>query len=258
MNIVIGVYRTIVPAFVRAWLGKIMKRARRLTRYAGGRRYCPICGGVSGEFDNYGLSREKDQCFHCGSLGRHRLLWLFLAMKNCLASDCVTGGGRVLHIAAEECLEKHFRKRFGDGYITADLYDPRAMVKMDITNIPYEDESVDIIFCNHVLEHVSDDQKAMREMCRVLKKTGFAVLMTPVFVDMETTYEDPSITTEKERERAFGQGDHVRKYGRDYVDRLRRAGFSVEAFGPEDVADSGDIIRMGLRDTVYYCVKGSP
>jgi ubiquinone/menaquinone biosynthesis C-methylase UbiE len=108
--------------------------------------------------------------------------------------------------------------------MTADLHSP-AMVKMDITNIQFPDETFDVVYCSHVLEHVPDDRKAMREFYRVLKSNGWAVLLVPIIV--EKTFEDPSIDKPKDRLRLFGQSDHVRKYGRDYVDRLRESGFSV-------------------------------
>jgi ubiquinone/menaquinone biosynthesis C-methylase UbiE len=138
------------------------------------------------------------------------------------------------------------------------------MVKMDITDIQYPDESFDTVICNHVLEHVSDDRKAMREFYRILKKDGWAVLLVPI-ADIDKTYEDFSITTEAGRLKAFGQGDHVRKYGRDYIDRLKSVGFNVTVFKREDMASSGEITEMCLNENseiwgftgteVFYCTK---
>jgi ubiquinone/menaquinone biosynthesis C-methylase UbiE len=129
------------------------------------------------------------------------------------------------------------------------------MVKMDIMNIQYEDESFDIIYCSHVLEHVPDDCKAIREFFRILKKTGWAILNVPIIRDK--TYEDHSITDPAEREKVFGQSDHVRAYGYDYIDRLREAGFSVHVTSAKDFLNDYDIKRMGLisDDSIYFCTK---
>ena len=115
-------------------------------------------------------------------------------------------------------------------YITADIESPLAKLKMDIHDIPLEDNSIDVIFCNHVLEHVRDDIQALNEMKRVLKPGGWAILQIPFFYPLkEQTYEDASITDPKEREKAFGQDDHVRMYGKDYGERLASVGFEVTA-----------------------------
>jgi predicted SAM-dependent methyltransferase len=158
-------------------------------------------------------------------------------------------------------------KNYGGGgesyYITADLY-KKAMVRMDITDILYPDETFDIILCNHVLEHVTDDIKAMREFFRVLKKDGWAILLVPI-ADMDKTYEDSSIVSEVDRLRAFGQGDHVRKYGRDYIDRLRSVGFNVKKMASNDLLDDETIKSMAIKEDtdqwgfiateIYYCKK---
>jgi ubiquinone/menaquinone biosynthesis C-methylase UbiE len=163
---------------------------------------------------------------------------------------------KILHVAAEPCFESSFRKVFGGGYITADLYNPDAMVKMDITDIQYPDESFDIVICNHVLEHVTDDRKAMAESYRILKRNGWAVLLVPV-ADMENTYEDFSINTKAGRLIAFGHGDHVRKYGKDYIDRLKSVGFKVTVTKAEKLANYDEIKKMCLNENmeIFYCTK---
>ncbi len=137
---------------------------------------------------------------------------------------------QVLHIAPEACFIKRFEKIHGDQYITADIESPLAKVKMDIHQIPFPENTFDALLCNHVLEHVKDDIQAMREIYRVLKPGGFAILQVPFFNPIpEITLEDPSITDPREREKAYGQDDHVRKYGKDYTKRLEHAGLTAIA-----------------------------
>ena len=137
----------------------------------------------------------------------------------------------LLHIAPEACLEPPLRSRLKEGYITADLHNPAAMIEMDITDIDYEDRSFDVIFCSHVLEHVENDKKALAEFFRILKPSGWAMLLVPITVT--TTYEDSTITDPEQRLQEFGQTDHVRRCGHDYVDRIREVGFEVRFFnGP--------------------------
>jgi SAM-dependent methyltransferase len=163
----------------------------------------------------------------------------------------------MLHIAPEFCFEPVFKKMKNIDYLTADLYNSQAMVKMDITHIEYPDESFDIILCNHVLEHVLDDKKAMGEFYRVLKRDGWAILLVPIIG--ENTIEDPSIISPEERLKVFGQEDHVRQYGIDYIDRLRDAGFTVRITKVSDLVDHDEAIRLGLtnsaRGEIYYCTK---
>ncbi len=131
----------------------------------------------------------------------------------------------VLHIAPEACFIPRFEKKHGDRYITADIESPLAKVKMDIHQIPFTENKFDVVLCNHVLEHVDNDIKAMGEIHRVLKPGGFAILQVPFFNPIpEVTFEDASITDPRAREKAFGQDDHVRKYGKDYSARIARAG----------------------------------
>jgi len=212
-------------------------------------RFCPICQKTSFYFDLFGVTpRENALCPHCGSLERHRLLYHFLKEK----TDFFAGNCRkMLHIAPEACFESLFEKQFEKNYITADLYKPNVKVKMDIMDIQYEDDTFDIIYCSHVLEHVADDRKAMKEFFRILKKDGWAILNVPIIRDK--TYEDPSITAPEEREKIFGQYDHVRAYGPDYIDRLREVGFSVEVTCAKDFLSESDIERMRAFGEIYFC-----
>jgi predicted SAM-dependent methyltransferase len=134
---------------------------------------------------------------------------------------------KVLHFAPEQEFYKRFKKQTNIEYATTDLLSPLADVKADICNLPFEDNSYDIIFCNHVLEHIPDDTKAMYELYRVLKPGGMAVFQIPQDLTRATTFSDDSIVDQKERAKIFGQYDHVRVYGRDYFDILRSIGFTV-------------------------------
>jgi predicted SAM-dependent methyltransferase len=224
--------------------------------YHGHGRLCPVCGKQSRKFRQFGLfSREDAQCIFCGSLERHRFLWLFLRRKTNFFDGTLK---RVLHVAPESCFESRFREAIGVGYLTADLFDSRAMVKMNIENIEYPDESFDIIYCSHVLEHVQHDKRAMHNFFRVLKENGWAILLVPI--ENEKTYENPLIVDPVERRKHFGQEDHVRKYGLDYVDRLRDAKFDVKVTAVKDLVQGDEEVRMGLTPEsgeIYYCTKGA-
>lgn len=213
-----------------------------------------MCGKSSSGFAPYGITtREEAQCVHCGALERHRLLWLFLRER----TDLFDGKPKkMLHVAPESCFESRLKERLGEDYLTADLSSSRAMVKMDICDIQYADQSFDVIYCSHVLEHVADDRQALRELFRVLKNNRWAILLVPI--TCEKTFEDSSIVDPKERLKAFGQEDHVRRYGPDYIERLRAAGFTVAITRVGDLADSAEAARMGLTPAsgeIFYCTK---
>jgi len=242
-----------LPTWLKGPLRRLLSLARIVLFY-GHARFCPVCGRSSRRFRSFGVVPRPDaQCPHCGALERHRLLWLyFTARTNLFENDAK----KMLHVAPEGCFEPLLRKRLGDHYLTADLFDPNAMVKMDITDINYPDGFFDVIYCSHVLEHVPDDLRAMQEFHRVLKDDGWAVLLVPIIA--EKTFEDPSITDPGERLRVFGQADHVRSYGPDYVDRLRDAGFRVVVTTATDLVPDDDILRMGLTPAsgeIFYCTK---
>ncbi len=169
-------------------------------------------------------SRANALCPNCLSLERHRLIWLFLERK----TDFFTRPLRMLHVAPELCFMKRFEKIKTLDYITGDIESPLAKVKMDIHQIPFPENSFDVIFCNHVLEHVQDDKLAVREIKRVLKPGGWAILQIPFFPPIpEHTFEDWTVRTPKDRERVFGQDDHVRLFGHDYPRRLAESGMTV-------------------------------
>lgn len=197
--------------------------------YVGRGRECPVCGTKRRKFLPYGYvtSRDNALCPNCLSLERHRLLWLWLQRE----SDLFDRRPRLLHVAPEICLMRHLRKAYKgheEDYVTADLESPLAALHFDIQHIPLADESFDVVFCNHIMEHVEDDLQAMREIHRVMRRGGWGVILSPVELEREKTFEDDSITDPEERTRIFGQYDHRRVYGRDYADRLREVGFEVE------------------------------
>jgi SAM-dependent methyltransferase len=184
---------------------------------------CPVCSKSYKKFLPYGRikPRENALCPNCLSLERHRLMWLYLKEKTPFFNKKL----HILHIAPEACFIKRFEKIHGDQYVTADIESPLAKVKMDIHQIPFDANTFDVVLCNHVLEHVNDDIKAMNEINRVLKPGGFAILQVPFYNPVaDVTLEDSTITDKREREKIFGQDDHVRKYGRDYPQRIKRAG----------------------------------
>lgn len=192
----------------------------------GNRFIDPIDGKSYKSFLPYGYINPRDNVLAPGtlSLERHRLLWLYL--KN--ETDFFNKPAKVLHFAPEQAFYKRFRKMKHLNYITTDLNSPLADVKADICALPFEADEFDIIFCNHVLEHIHDDKKAMEELYRVLKPGGMGIFQVPQDLERESTFEDNSITDKKERARIFGQYDHVRIYGKDYFDKLRATGFKVD------------------------------
>ena len=246
-----------LPQFISKPLTSVRDKVRdyfRTMPYHGKARFCPVCEKTSNRFEQYGVVPRADAlCVRCESLERHRLLWLYLTTR----TDLFDGKSKaMLHVAPEPCLESHFRKRLGANYLTADLTRSRAMVQMDITDIKYPGESFDVIYCSHVLEHVTDDRRAMSEFHRVLRRSGWAILLVPIYDGL--TFEDPSIVDPQERLKAFGQDDHVRRYGSDYVDRLRDAGFKVRVTRIDDLVGKADAIRMGLTPDsgeIYLCTK---
>ncbi|MBE7629885.1 class I SAM-dependent methyltransferase [Tenacibaculum piscium] len=195
----------------------------------------PIDGKSFRKFLPYGYQNQRENALSPStlSLERHRLLWLYLQNETIfLASNNLNSSSdkklKVLHIAPEQCFLDIFRKQKNLDYITADLESPIADVKADICDLPFKDNEFDVVFCNHVLEHITDDTKAMQELYRVLKVGGFGIFQIPQDLSREKTFEDDSITDEKERTKIFGQYDHVRVYGRDYFDKLRSIGFKVD------------------------------
>jgi len=194
--------------------------------YRGSAVTCPICETSYREFLPYGRinPRVNALCPNCLSLERHRLIWIYLKET----TRFFKSRQHVLHIAPEACYIKRFEKLHGNQYITADIESPLAKVKMDIHQIPFPENTFDVVLCNHVLEHVKDDIQAMSEIKRVLKPGGFSIMQVPFFNPVpDKTFEDNTITNPREREKIFGQDDHVRKYGHDYSKRIQQAGLKA-------------------------------
>ncbi|RRQ47804.1 class I SAM-dependent methyltransferase [Maribacter algicola] len=193
--------------------------------YSGNNYQDPIDGKKFRSFLPYGYENPRENVLSPStlSLERHRLLWLFLKNETNFFQDNL----KVLHFAPEQAFYKRFRELKNLDYITTDLNSPLADVKADICNLPFESNKFDVILCNHVLEHIPNDTKAMEELYRVLKPGGWGVFQIPQDLNREITFEDNSITDRKERARLFGQYDHVRIYGKDYFGKLRSVGFQV-------------------------------
>lgn len=222
--------------------------------YKGNNVQCPVCDSTFRKFLPYGRqSRENALCPSCLALERHRLIWLYLRDR----TDFFTEERKMLHIAPELCFIDRFEKLDNLDYITGDIESPLAKVKMDIHEIPFEENTFDVIFCNHVLEHVDSDIKAMQEMRRVLKPGGWAILQVPFFYPLkDETFEDKSITSPTEREKVFGQDDHVRMYGKDYAKRLASAGFKVVEEKMVMELPKEEVERYALpQDEIIYRVE---
>lgn len=186
----------------------------------------PIDGKSFKKFLPYGYEVQRDNVLSPStlSLERHRLLWLYLKEH----TTFFTAPHKVLHFAPEQAFYKRFKKLKNLEYTTTDLESPLADVKADICNLPFKNNCFDFILCNHVLEHIPDDTRAMQELFRILKPGGTAILQIPQDMKREKTFEDDSIKDPKERAKIFGQYDHVRVYGKDYFEKLRSIGFEVE------------------------------
>jgi SAM-dependent methyltransferase len=211
---------------------------------------CPCCGRESARFARF--HGEHDQCPGCGSLMRHRALLLLLRDQYGLADR----ERRVLHVGPGAAVAGWLEQRRNLDYVTADLDSPIAKVQLDATDMPFEDESFDFAICVHVLEHIPDDRAALREFFRVLKPGAEAVFQVPPS-DLETTHEDPSVTDPHERERLFGQYDHVRLCGADYAARIAESGFEVRRVDYVGELEESTRRRYGLRlgEPFDLCVK---
>ncbi len=223
--------------------------------YRGNRFEDPISGKTYRKLLPYGRTNVRENALapHSMSLERHRLIWLYLREQTTFFS----APQRVLHIAPEYCFLKLFKKQKNLDYTTADLISPWADVKMDVQAIPFPDSQFDVVICNHVLEHVDSDYKAMQEIHRVLKPGGFAILQVPMDLSMERTLEDPAFNTPELREKHYQQRDHLRLYGRDYGNRLRNAGFIVDENDYVKTLPANLVERYALPkdEILYVCGK---
>lgn len=227
--------------------------------YKGNNVECPVCERSFKKFLSYGSAvaqRDNVLCPYDLTLERHRLMWLYLKEhSNFLTADKLD----VLHIAPEQCFHKRFKEQKNLNYLTGDLVSPLADLHFDLHSIPLEENSFDIIFCNHVLEHVDDALKCMKELYRVMRPGGWGIFQVPQDFSRETTYEDASITSPEEREKYFWQKDHVRLFGKDYPEWLKKAGFEVEEFRQESNYSKELIQRYRLQpeEILYIARKNS-
>ena len=210
-----------------------------------GKKYTdPIDDSNYSKFLSYGYKtvRKNALCPGTLSLERHRLLWLYLDREtNFLSSNL-----KVLHVAPEQVFYKKFKKLKNWEYFTFDLNSPIADIKGDLISTNFKNEYFDLIICNHVLEHIEDDKSALDEMYRILKYNGISILQVPINVKRENTFEDLSIKSKIQREKYFGQYDHVREYGLDFKDRVEQAGFKVEMINYSKKISQDLVIKYGL------------
>ena len=210
-----------------------------------GKKYTdPIDDSNYSKFLSYGYKtvRKNALCPGTLSLERHRLLWLYLDKE----TDFLNSNLKVLHVAPEQVFYKKFKKLKNWEYFTFDLNSPIADIKGDLISTNFKDEYFDLIICNHVLEHIEDDKSALDEMYRILKYNGISILQVPINVKRENTFEDLSIKSKIQREKYFGQYDHVREYGLDFKDRVEEAGFEVEMINYSTKISQDLVIKYGL------------
>lgn len=232
----------------RPWLIRLSSLVRLMgpILYGGSRFTDPIDGKSYRKFLPYGYGgaiRENVLAPGTHSLERHRLIWLYLQQRGDFFGDKPL---KMLHVAPEQCFHWRFKKQSNLEVLTGDIESPLADIHFDLHEIPLEDNRFDVIFCNHVLEHVTDDRQCLRELYRVMAPGGWGIFQVPHLPDQKVTDEDPSITDPRERERRFGQYDHVRAYGPDYADRLREAGFTVETLVMSDILPAEEVERYRL------------
>lgn len=161
-------------------------------------------------------------------------------------TNLVEGNQQILYFAPVDRIVRNIQQ-YGNKVITADLSMSDVSIHADITCLPFADKTFDTVICSHVLEHIPDDSAAMSELYRILADDGYALIMVPKDKGREQTYEDESITSPEEREREFGQSNHVRWYGRDFPQRLSEAGFEVITETYAKSLPSEEVDRFGLK-----------
>ncbi len=253
------IFKKILNTIPRPWLIKLSYIARPFLTiwYSGNTYFDPIDHKGFRSFLPYGYAVQRPNVLSPStlSLERHRLLWLYLQRH----TDFFEKPLKMLHIAPEQAFYKRFKKQKNLTYITADLLSPLADVKADICDLPFENETFDVVFCNHVLEHITDDTQAMKELFRVMKTNGWGIFQVPQDITREQTFADDTITNPKERTRIFGQYDHVRIYGKDYFDKLRSIGFQVKEIACNKIASAEEIdkFRLNGNEILPVCLKNS-
>lgn len=240
-----------IPPTLKYWLKKVRNAVLSLLYYGKG-RYCPVCNKPSKKFVKH-ESIENARCVHCSAHERHRIVWLYLSRK----TDLFNGRPKkMLTVGVEQSFEKPLKSRLGANYLTADLYDPQSMIKLDITNIHYPDASFDVIYCSHVLAYVPNDRQGMRELFRVLKPHGWAILADPIRYTKTT--DRPFIDKASSSFKTYDPEDSIHHYGPDYEERLRAAGFKTRAIRPADFLSAEEMEYMGITtmaNEIFYCTK---
>jgi SAM-dependent methyltransferase len=256
--------------------GKVLKRAIKLPQYLGTEYQCPVCGVGLRAFRpmwksywrdaaKFGpihpastletLNLEAFTCPRCDAFDRDRLTAIYL--DEIFATFDANRAYRLIEFAPGDALHKKIKRYPFIIYRSADLSRKTVDENVDLTHmIRYGDESIDIVLCSHVLEHIPEDHKAMSEIRRVLRSDGFAVLLVPIVVGLDETHEDPSIESEALRWKYFGMGDHVRQYGkRDFLARLSDAGLRVEQLGVEHFG--AEVFRRAgiAQNSVLYVAR---
>jgi SAM-dependent methyltransferase len=259
MRLFFSAIKKVLLDFILFFLPKEKKEIFKKKIFYGTQKFCPICKSHLKKF--YTLYFPKDinlkprpeaVCPVCGSIERIRLLWFYLEKYTDLFREPVK---KLLHIAPEAALEERFKKNHHIDYLSADIDPTRAMAEMDITDIDMPENIFDVIICSHVLEHIPEHKKALKELYRVLKPDGWAIIQVPIIA--ESTFEDPQVKDPSDRERIYGLSEHVRGYGRDYKEILARAGFNVKVDNIYPDLDSGMAKYMGFPDMeeIYFVEK---
>jgi hypothetical protein len=263
--------KRLIPESVRLWRYALYEKARyypELLISLGSGIECPFCGGHFRRLRPGGFAypvlvenrvvgaapRPNVVCPRCKSHDRERLLYLFIKNETRLLEE----GGRVLHVAPEPQMRAVLLRCARVSYLSADLDATDAMVPADLLDMPFRDDWFDAVICNHVLEHVDDDRQGMREIGRVLKPGGWAILQVPIALALKRTIEDPRVKDEGERIRRFGQRDHVRMYSPDdYPVRLRESGFEVSIIPYPQKLGKELVARHALvgEEIMYFCRK---
>jgi SAM-dependent methyltransferase len=222
--------------------------------YKGNKFYCPICEkGYRKFLPGPDRIKSNSKCPGCSSLERHRLLWLYLRDK----MNILTSNIKLLNVAPDYATQEKLKHFSNVDYTSIDLDSPLAENKKDLTNLDFSDHTFDAVICYHVLEHIKDDIKAISEIFRILKPGGWAILQSPVDWNRRQTFEDLTITSPEERKKVFGQSDHVRIYGRDYTDRLKKSGFDVkeDEFIKKFNTDEIKKYVLDKDEIIFFCSK---
>ena len=256
MGFVRNALKLLLPPGVHRALRRLLNLpvVRRI-RYFGFAHYCPICRARVRSFLDFSVAYRHVVCPVCGLHPRHRLMWLYFTRKLQLFGPTPV---KLLHIAPEKPFRDAFAKSPNIAYLSADLTMPRGpMVRMDLTKIPASNDVFDAIYCSHVLEHIREDRAAMRELLRVLRPRGWAILQVPIDTNRDATLEDPAIQTPEDRGKHYWQFDHVRLYGNDYQARLEDVGFEVNVDWFVRTFTDADVRRLGLdrNEGIYFCTK---